>query len=337
MRVLITGGAGFIAHHLVKRIMDKRPDWEIVILDRLSYASRGLDRLRAIEALGDPQVMVLAVDFSSALSVGVIREIGLVNYIFHLGAESHVDNSVLDPLSFVEANVAGTTHLLEFARTQPHLRQFVYYSSDEVFGPSPIGLLREKPIYRPFREWDRHNPTNPYAASKSGGEMMALAYANTYGIPVLILNVMNVFGRRQHPEKFIPTILRRMIMGKSVEIHTDRDGVPGRRHYVHVDDSSDAILHLIGRHKTYPRTRFNLTGFEIDNLSMAEAIASILNVPLRYTTNKFRLGVLNHDIRYDLDGSKIAGFGWKSTRDFVADLNDVVNWTIDNREWLEVD
>ena len=162
-RILITGGCGFIGHHFVDHFL-KNTDWHVVILDRLNYASYGFERLRDsnIFNFNGDRISILTADFTKPIAHGLAREIGAVDYILHLGAETHVDNSIADPLPFVHANVLGTAEMLEAARKQPQLKKFVYFSTDEVFGPAPSGVR--------YKEWDRYNSTNPYSATKAGGE-----------------------------------------------------------------------------------------------------------------------------------------------------------------------
>ena len=195
-KVLITGGCGFIGHHLVQHLY-KTTNWDIIIIDKLSYASRGFDRLRDISLYGDARVKVFTVDIKSDLDKGMLREIGYdVDYIVHMAAETHVDNSIENPRQCISNNVESTITMLEYARSLTSLKKFIYFSTDEVFGPALNDTL--------YSEWDRHCPTNPYSASKSAGEQIALSYLNTFKVPVIICNVMNVFGERQHIEKFIP-------------------------------------------------------------------------------------------------------------------------------------
>src|SRR3989344_9376531 len=186
-RILITGGCGFMGHHFVDYVL-KNTDWDVVIIDKLTYASHGLDRLRDIAALDNKRVLVLGCDFSQSLSEGVRHEVGEVDYIVHMGAETHVDRSIENPEPFVMSNVVGTMHMLNFARSLPHLTWFVYFSTDEIFGPAEEGVS--------YKEWDRYNSANPYSATKAGGEELALAYANTYKLPIIITHTMNVFGER---------------------------------------------------------------------------------------------------------------------------------------------
>ena len=194
IKALITGGAGFIAHHLVSKIL-KETDWEIVTLDRLDYSgnlNRLNDILQEFSAEDRKRVKVVFHDLKAELNPLIRSEIGNVDYILHLAAGSHVDRSIDYPMEFVLDNVVGTCNILEFARTQENLKRFIYFSTDEVFGPAPEGIK--------YKENDRYNSTNPYSATKAGGEELAVAYENTYGLPIYITHTMNVFGERQHPE-----------------------------------------------------------------------------------------------------------------------------------------
>ena len=214
MKVIVTGGCGFVGHHVIEHFL-KTTDWEIITFDKLSYASRGLDRVRDINAFDDKRVSFFSLDFTREISEGIVGLCKDVDYILHLGAETHVDNSISDPKSFVYANVVGTFNMLEFARQCEDLKAFVYFSTDEVFGPAPKGVE--------YKEWDRYNSTNPYSATKAGGEELVLSYMNTYGVKGFITHCMNIFGERQHPEKFIPLCIRKIEKGEKVYIHGTAD------------------------------------------------------------------------------------------------------------------
>ena len=176
--ILITGGCGFIGHHFVEHVYINT-DWNIIIIDKLSYASNGFERLRDTGCLNDDRVKVFTNDLINPIPEGIQKEIGKnLNYIVHMAAETHVDNSIKDPKLFLDNNINSTLNLLEYSRTLPNLEIFFYFSTDEVFGPALNDTL--------FKEWDRHKPTNPYSASKSAAEQICIAYENTYKTPLML-------------------------------------------------------------------------------------------------------------------------------------------------------
>jgi dTDP-glucose 4,6-dehydratase len=335
-RVLITGGAGFIAHHLIGKILNET-DWEIVTLDRLDY-SGNLNRLHDLLMLNCTEeqrkrVKVVYHDLKAELNPLICSEIGKVEYIFHLAAGSHVDRSIEYPMEFVMDNVVGTCNILNFARTQNNLNKFLYFSTDEVFGPAPNGIK--------YLENDRYNSTNPYSATKAGGEELAVAYENTYGLPVYITHTMNVFGERQHPEKYIPMCIRRVRDGEMITIHSDSTRtIPGSRHYIHAEDVSDAVLFLSQLNYTENELdgvkcpKFNIVGSEeLNNLELAQYIADILGKELNYQLVDFHSSRPGHDLRYALDGNKMKKLGWEP-RPVKERLKEVVEWTLNNERWI---
>jgi dTDP-glucose 4,6-dehydratase len=326
MRILITGGAGFAGHHLVEHAL-KNTDWEIVVLDKLTYASNGWNRLRDISVFTDGRVKVLGADITDPIPIGMAQEIGEVDYIVHMAAETHVDNSITAPRPFVKTNVLGTLEMLNFARTMTDLKQFVYFSTDEVFGPAPEGVA--------YKEWDRYNCTNPYSASKAGGEELVLAFANTYKIPVLISHTMNLFGERQHFEKFIPMIIKKLSAGETITIHASPEGKPGSRFYIHCRNMADAVLFLLQNHR-FERDKINIVGEkETSNLEMAQFIADVMGKDLRYELVDFHSSRPGHDLRYALDGNKLRELGWATSTTFEQSLVKTIEWTLANPRWLE--
>jgi len=326
---MVTGGAGFIGHHFVEHLL-KNTDWEIVILDSLSYASNGLDRLHDIKAFDESRVKMLTIDLTRKLAWGVQKEIGQLDYIVHMAAETHVDNSIADPEQFVQANVFGTFHMLQFARSQGNLRKFVYFSTDEVFGPAPEGVS--------FKEWDRYNSGNPYSATKAGGEELCLAWGNTYKVPVVITHTMNAFGERQHPEKFIPLVLRKVLAGEVIQIHANANKtVPGSRFYVHCRNIAAAVLFLL--EKGNIQEKYNVVGEkEVSNLEVAQIIARVVGRELNYQMVDFHSKRPGHDLRYALDGAKMKEMGFSVPASFEASLEKTVRWMLepDNLKWLFV-
>lgn len=337
-KILITGGAGFIAHHLIDEILSKT-DWEIITLDRLDF-SGNLNRLNEVVSSYptdiQKRVTVIHHDLKAELNQEIISSIGKVNYICHLAAGSHVDRSISHPLEFVMDNVVGTAHILDYARKQDNLDQFVYFSTDEVFGPAPKGIN--------FKENDRYNSTNPYSATKAGGEELVVAYENTYGLPAFITHTMNVFGERQNVEKYIPMVIKKVRDGNEVTVHADSNKkIPGSRHYIHAKDVADALLFLLNYDlsKFKPDEtgakcqKFNIVGKnEINNLELAEFIANVQKKPLNYQLVDFHSSRPGHDLRYALDGTKMLEMGWEPQSAFDR-LDYVINWTLKNDRWLK--
>ena len=334
MRILVTGGAGFIAHHLIDELL-LRTDAEIVSLDRLDY-SGNLNRLHNVleNNPNKKRVKVVYHDLKAEINPHVASHIGRVDVILHLAAGSHVDRSIDFPMEFALDNTIGTLNLLNYARTQD-LERFVYFSTDEVFGPAPEGVF--------YKENDRYNSTNPYSASKAAGEEFCVAFENTYGLPVWITHTMNVFGERQSPEKYIPMCIRKVDREEKITIHSDPSKTkPGSRHYIHARDVADALLFLLGT-KFDPQPdfggakcpKFNIVGKEEwDNLKVAATIADIQGKPLHYEMVDFHSSRPGHDLRYALDGTKMKQLGWVPRIDIAERLEQVVNWSLKNKEWL---
>ncbi len=336
-RVLITGGAGFIAHHLIGEVLSNT-DWEIVSLDRLDY-SGNLNRLHDLMLTFDPEIRkrlrIVHHDLKAELNPLIRSEIGEVDYVLHLAAGSHVDRSIEYPMEFVLDNVVGTCNILEFARTQKNLKRFIYFSTDEVFGPAPDGIK--------YKENDRYNSTNPYSASKAGGEELAVAYENTYGLPVYITHTMNVFGERQHPEKYIPMCIRRIRDGETVTIHSDSTRtIPGSRHYIHAEDVASAILFLVNYEDEFEPTwgnakcpKFNIVGSEeLNNLELAQIIADAQGKELKYDLVDFHSSRPGHDLRYALCGDKMKQLGWEPAKSVRERIAEVTKWTLINERWI---
>lgn len=326
MRILLTGGCGFVGHHMVEHFL-KNTNWQIIILDRLTYASMGLTRLRDIKVFNEDRVKVLTNNFTEPINEGLAEEIGQLDYIFHLGAETHVDRSIDDAEPFVMSNVLGTLRLLEFARTQKNLKKFFYFSTDEVFGPAP-GTTS-------YKEWDRYNSGNPYAAAKAGGEELCLAFGNTHKVPVVITHCMNIFGERQHPEKYIPLVINKVLSGTKVYIHSDKNKkIPGSRFWIHARNVAAAIMFLIDKAET--QDKYNIVGEkEVNNLEMALFIAKVIGKPLNYELIDFHSSRPGHDLRYGLDGGKMHAMGWRLPVNFEDSLEKTVTWFLNNKTWLE--
>lgn len=340
-RVLITGGAGFIGHHVIRYFL-KNTDYEIVSIDRLDF-SGNLNRISDIldtETIDNKKrLRVVFHDLRAEINDYVSADLGSFNYILHMAASSHVDRSIVDPMSFVLDNVVATCNILNFSKKQKNLEKLIYFSTDEVFGPAPENVK--------YKERDRYNSTNPYSATKAGGEELAVAFHNTYGLPILITHTMNVFGERQHPEKFIPLCIKNARDEKKVYIHADKTKTKaGNRHYIHAEDVASACLFLLENEKANKFDevdyggakcpKFNIVGeVEIDNLELAQQIAKVQNKKLIYEFVDFHSARPGHDLRYALDGSLMKSFGWNVNKDVYTRIEEVVKWSLKNDRWLK--
>jgi dTDP-glucose 4,6-dehydratase len=352
-RILVTGANGFIGAHFVSEVM-KRTDWHVVSLDRLDVSGTYSRLGEIFDENPEWRTRFTPVwhDLKAALNEFVDHRIGHVDYVVHLAAGSHVDRSIDYPMEFVMDNVVGTANLLDWFRTRQttkkiltprwmknHLEvqktikaqpRFLYFSTDEVFGPAPEGVA--------YKEWDRYNSGNPYSAAKAGAEELCVAYANTYKLDIMVTHTMNVFGERQHPEKFIPKIIRKVRDNELVTIHSNSDRTKaGSRHYIHARDVADAVLLLLEKGRGLPLDKYNIVGErEMDNLELAQMIAKIMNKNLSYQLTDFHSSRPGHDLRYALDGTKMKEeFNWEPRLKVNERLVEVVEWTLAHEEnWL---
>ena len=318
-KILVTGGAGFAGSHLIEEIL-RGTDWEVFSLDRLTYAG-DLDRLAH---LAQTRIRCIHHDFRMPLGNGVLKQLDGVRFIVHNGAETHVRRSFANPEIFVQSNVTGTLNMLEAARVlSPEM--FLYTSTDEVFGP-----VSDE---RKFEEDDALLPSNPYSASKAAGEMLVRSYWRSFQLPVIITRTMNMFGERQHPEKFVPMVIRKLLSSEPVEIHTSPGGQIGSRQWLHARVQASAILFLLqGAGK--PGEIYHVSGEKHSNLEIAQIIADILEVGmLPWFVNAFS-EFPAHDLHYAIDGTKILRLRWNPPVDFLSSLSKTVLWSKEHREWL---
>jgi dTDP-glucose 4,6-dehydratase len=330
MRILLTGGAGFVGHHIVEHLL-KNTNWEIVIVDSLNYAG-SLNRLLDIEIWEQEKHRVKFVwhDLKAPVSESHHKIIGNLDYVWHLAAESHVDRSLEDSIPFVMSNVLGTANLLEYVKKkQPNLRKYIQFSTDEVYGPALKDVF--------YKEWDRLKPSNPYAATKGGGDLLAFAFSRSFSLPVLITRSMNILGERQHPEKFVPKTVRAVLNNETVVIH----GVPGNissRCWIHARNVADSLVFLL--EKGEPGEIYNIVGEERDVLDLANRISEIIRgrklkeQEIEYVDfHRTRPG---HDPRYALDGTKLEKMGWKPKLTLDQSFEKMIRWMAKHTEWLNL-
>lgn len=321
-RVLISGGSGFVGSHVLEHFYHST-DWEFICLDRLNYAAS----LHRIDHLRD-RIRFVFHDLRAPFSDSVLSRLGDVDYILHLAAETHVDNSLFDPLPFIESNINGTFNLLEATRRiQPE--RFMLLSTDEVFGPAPDGY--------DFKEDDVHRPSNPYSAAKSAAESLAYGWMISFNVPFFGVRGMNMYGERQHGEKYIPLCIKRISEGEEVLVHGNQE-VIGSRKWLHARNMASGIQFLLDSpwHDVKGQW-FHIAGDERDNLEIAHLISAMLDKPLRYRLLDFHSARPGHDRRYALDDSKIRSLGWVPPVPFMESLQRTVEWSVrpENRIWLE--
>jgi dTDP-glucose 4,6-dehydratase len=314
-RVLITGGAGFIGSHFVKRALRSHTDWHIVNLDKLSYAA-SLDNLAG---LSDPKRHeFVRDDITDRELVSKLWRDGF-DVIVNFAAETHVDRSILWADEFIKTDVLGAFTLLEAAR-QFGVKRFIQISTDEVYGSIESGS---------FTEDSPLNPRNPYSASKAGADRLAFAYYATHNVPVIVTRCSNNFGPNQHPEKFIPLFITNALENKPLPLYGDGRQV---RDWMYVEEHCAAIEFLIEHGQ--PGETYNIAGgHEVENIAVARQICRHLGKPesLIQLVND-RPG---HDRRYSLDAGKLARLGWKPGHDFSAALASTIDWYVQNESWWQ--
>ena len=317
MKVLVTGGAGFIGSNFVRLLLSARRDVEIVNLDKLTYAGNP-------ESLAD-----VAIDSRYQFVRGDITDRNVLRELFqrrfdavvHFAAETHVDRSIEDASPFLNTNIFGTHCLLEAARNFPKVR-FIHISTDEVYGSAPTGVA--------FKEESPLDPRSPYAASKASAEHFVTAYANTYGISSVILRCTNNFGPFQFPEKLIPLMIANASEDKPLPVYGD--GLQ-ERDWLFVEDYCGAIT--LALEKAKPGSIYNVSsGVSQPNLKIVRTILQLLGKPeslIQYVQDR-----PGHDRRYALDSSKIQReLGWSPLVSFEDGIRKTIQWYRSNSEWLD--
>ena len=326
-KILITGGAGFIGHHIIYKILNET-NHQVISIDRLDYSGNYSRIFEILEGKKNwkKRIKIVWHDLKAPINPMIKKLIGNPEIILHVAAASHVDRSIDNPMSFVLDNVVGTANLLEFARKDSKLKKLLYFSTDEVFGPAPNKVK--------YKEDDRYRSGNPYAATKAGAEELCLAYENTYKMPIMITHTMNVFGERQHPEKFIPKIISSLLNNKKIIIHANKNKTKaGSRFYIHASDVANAVDFLLKRGKS--GEKYNIVGVkELDNLMLAKIIANHMNKKLKYKMVDFHSARPGHDLRYALSGAKLEKMGWQPSKNIEQRIKQTVDWTLKNQNWI---
>ena len=329
--ILITGGAGFIGSHVIRRFVSNYPEYTIFNLDALTYAGN-LENLRDIEK--EPNYRFIKGDIvDQTFIVDLFREHHFEGVI-HLAAESHVDRSITDPLAFVRTNILGTVNLLNAAKEiwadKEDNGRFYHISTDEVYGSlGPNGL---------FTETSAYDPNSPYSASKASSDHFVRAYGETYGLPYVISNCSNNYGPNQFPEKLIPLFINNIINNQPLPVYGNGKYT---RDWLYVDDHAEAIDLVF--HKGKNSETYNIGGFnEWQNIDLVKLLCRQMDDKLireKGTSEKLISYVKDrpgHDLRYAINASKInRELGWKPSVTFEEGLAKTIDWYMNNQEWLE--
>ena len=311
-RLLIAGAAGFIGSNFVRLIRNTRPDVEVTVLDKLTYAGN-LANLAEFE--GQPGYRFVQGDICDVALVDSLA--AEADAIVNFAAETHVDRSLMDPFEFIETDVRGTAVLCQAARNHRH-QAFLLVSTDEVYGDVRTGRSRED---------DGFKPRSPYSASKAGGEHLARAYAESFGLPLLVTRGSNNYGPYQYPEKLIPVLITNAIDDLPLPLYNDGSAV---RDFVFVDDHCRAIDMVL--HEAPIGGVFNVgTGAETSGLQVAEAVLDIIGKPRSLI--QFVADRPGHDYRYAVDIGRITQLGWEPSVTFAEGLQRTVNWYLEHPEW----
>ena len=315
MKILITGGAGFIGSNFVRLAYSVRPDWNITVIDALTYAGNpenlaGLDESRVR--------LVKGTICDAELIDGLIRE---ADVVVHFAAESHNDNSIAEPWPFIETNIIGTYRVLEAVRK--HSKRLHHISTDEVYGD----LELDDPAK--FKESTPYNPSSPYSSSKASSDMLVRAWVRTYGIQATISNCSNNYGPYQHVEKFIPRQITEIIDGRKPKLYGSGENV---RDWIHVDDHNSAVINIIEQGKIGETYMIGAEG-EKNNKEVIQLILELMGKDKTdYDHVNDRPG---HDLRYAIDSSKLADeLGWRPHyKDFRDGLAATIDWYKNNEAW----
>lgn len=312
MRILVTGGAGFIGSNFIRHMLNTYPNYEIVNLDKLTYAGNP-DNLKDIEL--NPRYSFLRGDICD--SDTVLAAAKGCDAIVNFAAESHVDRSISSAKEFLMTNVLGTEVLLEVCRDLS-IPKYLQISTDEVYGSIEAGS---------FKETDNLYPSSPYSASKASADLLCLAHYTTFGTPVVITRSSNNFGPYQYPEKLIPLFVTNLLEDIQIPIYGDGKNV---RDWCYVEDNCwgiDIVLHEGAVGETY-----NIgAGNEVTNLAITEAILHHLDKPKSLMA--FVADRLGHDRRYSIDTTKVRALGWEPKQDFETAMNMTIEWYMNNEWW----
>lgn len=333
-RILITGAGGFIGSHFLDHVL-VNTDWDVICID--SFRHKGIsERIAESKNFYENchRVRIFTHDLTAPLSDVLIDKIGKVDYVINFASQSHVDRSITDPVPFVENNTKLILNMVEFVR-QAKPEKFVQIGTDEVYGPTD-GIHAHP-------EWSAILPSNPYSASKACQDAICIGHWRTYGIPLILTNIMNTFGERQDPEKFVPMVISKILKGEKIKIHSHaKTKESGSRFWLHARNTADALLFMLKNVKPlqYPEAsrpeRFNIVGEkQISNENIALMIADLMDRNMDYELVDAETSRPGHDLHYGLSGDKLKAAGYEFPVNLEASMKKTIEWTLANPRWLK--
>jgi dTDP-glucose 4,6-dehydratase len=334
-RIMVTGASGLMGAHVVRHIL-ATTDYNSIVLP-VTYKHRGVqDRINYILEsipMALSRIKLVPVDLAQPLSPVTYAKFGKVDYVINCASESHVNRSIENPTPFILNNVSLMCHMLDWAR-ETGVEKFLHISTDEVYGPGSK--------HRTNKEWkDLHLPSNPYAASKAAQEDIALSYWRTYGMPIAIVNSMNIIGETQDSEKYMALVMKKIYNNEKVTVHSN-GGEIGSRYYLHARSLASGLMHIL--EQNFPKygeaelpLRMHIAGEKkLNNLELAQLVAQAAGKQLNYELVDPNTERPGHDMHYALSGDNLARSGWTHPMAIEESIDRVVRWTYEHPEWLDI-
>jgi dTDP-glucose 4,6-dehydratase len=335
IKILLTGASGFAGSHMLKHLYATTGH---SITCPFTYTHGGHPE-RITSIIGDidkTRVQLIKTDLADKQFLSIMAKSDF-DVIINFASESHVDRSILNPHEFMSNNTNLMINLLEYARKLSKLKLFLHISTDEVFGSLKNSITNQ--------EWERpHFPSNPYSASKAAQEALVISYHKTFNLPIAIANITNMIGEAQNQEKYLPKVIRKIYHGESIQVDTTMSGEIGSRKYIHVEDVALAVsrimeLELGGfKDKNYQDlpSKYHISGsMELTNLEIVEKVSQVMNKKAKINfAPSPRIG---YDQQYQLSSKKLRDLGWEEKFPIQTRIEQVVNWTLRNQKWLEID